>query len=438
MSLAGSRGAAFAASPHVPSRAAAAARPAWPVMLVVLLLFGVSGGMLWLVGYNYDGLSGGVITKIHPSTYLVLVLVAVYAILSGNPVGYAIDAAWRRPGGFILVLATIVMFLFIVARALPGMAGALDTFLPAPLLLLLLADIDERGLRRLELVMHALMTLNALLALFEFATQTHVFPYRFDGEVFPFDTRSTALQGHPLVNAAVTGWYVLALLTGSPALPRAVRLLLVPLQLAALVTFGGRAATVVTFGLAALHLLQSLHNAFRRGRIPILAAAVALFLLSLIPVAIAFLAEGGFFDLLLRRFVSDGGSANARVEMFDMFAPLSFRDLLIGPDPALIESLRRTNGLEWGIEQPIVKTLLYDGIFITVMMLAALTVFLREVARACAPGVWLPMLCFVVLLQTSESISTKTTILTKFVVMMVCLYPPRRVRLPAISVRARR
>jgi hypothetical protein len=137
---------------------------------------------------------------------------------------------------------------------------------------------------------------------------------------------------------------------------------------------------------------------------------------------LAILAGGGFFDLLLHRFESDGGSANARLEMFAMFDPLSFRDLLVGPDPGLIESLRRVNGLEWGIEQPIIKTLLYNGILILALMIVALTAFLREVARQCTPGVWLPMLCFVTLLQTSESISTKTTILTKFVIMILCLY----------------
>jgi hypothetical protein len=258
--------------------------------------------------------------------------------------------------------------------------------------------------------------------------------------VFPFDVRSTALQGHPLVNAAITAWYALALLTGGQGLAKPVRYMLIPLQLAALITFGGRAATVVTFALAAIFLVRSGLRVLRTGRIPLLGAGLGLFLLALIPVAVAVLAERGFFNVLLERFVSDGGSAHARVEMFALFHSLSFRDLLVGPDPGLIESLRRVDGLKWGIEQPIVKTLLYDGILITIMMFVALTAFLWEVARLCAPGVWLPMLCFVTLLQTSESIATKTTIITKFVIMMLCLYriAPVRVRLRAAPVRGPR
>lgn len=410
------------------------------MVLIVALVFGVPGGLLWMVGYNYDGLSGSMATKIHPSTYLIFLMAGWAAVASGNPVGYAVRGASLHPASFLLVVAAMVMFATVVARSLPGMAGTIDTFLPPALVVLLVADMDQPGYRRMELVLHGLMTVNALLGLFEFVTQTHVFPYRFDGEVFPFDTRSTALQGHPLVNAAVTSWYSLALLTGSRVLPNPVRLGLIPLQLAALVTFGGRAATVVTFGLAAVYLFGTGRRALREGRIPLLGAACGLIILSLVPVLIAIMAEQGFFDLLLRRFVSDGGSANARVQMFDMFDPLSFRDLLAGPDIALIESMRRVNGLEWGIEQPIIKTLLYNGLFIMIMMVVAVAAFLREVARSCAPGVWLPMLSFVILLQTSESIATKTTLLTKFILMVLCFYGGPRPTLIAMvrPIRARR
>jgi hypothetical protein len=402
------------------------ARPAIPIVLIVILLLGLSGGLLWPLGYDYNGLSGNPITKIHPSTYLIVVTFLWNAITSGNPVGYAARGAWERPGSFLLLMAMAALFTETVSRATPGMAGSIDTFLGPPLLVVLMSEIDERGMRRIETVLHILMTLNAVVALVEFALNQRFFPFRYDGLIDIYDTRSTSLQGHPLENAAVTALYTLALLSGRATLNKTSKVILVGLQLGALVAFGGRTAMTVTLLLAGLYLVGRTHHVLRAGRIPILSAAAALILAALLPIAITVLASGGFFDALLERFISnDGGSAISRIEMFRIFDNVPLRDLLIGPDLDLIKTERRVNGLELGLENPIITMLLYQGILITVLMAVALTAFLIEIARICGRGIWLPMLAFVILLNSSESISTKTTILTKFAVVMLCLYRAR-------------
>jgi len=104
------------------------------------------------------------------------------------------------------------------------------------------------------------MSVNALMALYEFATRTLTFPYRFDGEVFPFDLRSSALQGHPLTNAMVTTCYLLALMSGAKTVPGPLKAALILLQFAALVTFGSRAATVVTLALSTIYCLIIAHR----------------------------------------------------------------------------------------------------------------------------------------------------------------------------------
>jgi hypothetical protein len=160
-------------------------------------------------------------------------------------------------------------------------------------------------------------------------------------------------------------------------------------------------------------------------RISILGAASTLFAMMAIPLLLVALWTGGFFDALLSRFVDDGGSTAAREKMFAMFDGLSFGDLLVGPDPSLVSSIRRIEGLEQGIENPIVATLLYHGLIITVLMILAVGTFLRGLVRCCAPGIWLPMLSFVIQLNASTTLATKGTTLTKFVVMMLCLYRPQ-------------
>src|SRR5205823_2362196 len=119
----------------------------------------------------------------------------------GNPVGYMVAVADRRPASALMAVMSIVLLVVVIVRQRPGMAGMIDTFVAPALLVLMLGEDDERTFARLQTLLHAIMTANAMLALFEFATKTLVFPYRFDGELFVNDLRSNALQGHPLSNA---------------------------------------------------------------------------------------------------------------------------------------------------------------------------------------------------------------------------------------------
>ncbi|WP_058634618.1 VpsF family polysaccharide biosynthesis protein [Aureimonas ureilytica] len=393
----------------------------WGILAIVLALFTLSGGVLWYAGYNYDGLMGSALTKLHPATYLTLCVLGWRACVFGNPFGYLAHVGRLRPASLLLVLISLGALVSVILRQRPNMAGLVDTFLAAGLLALLLADMDERLRRQMEMLLHGVMTVNGLMALFEFATKILIFPYRFDGETFPTDLRSAALQGHPLVNATLTACYVLALMSGARQMSTPVRLGLILLQLAAMVAFGGRTAIVTVLVLGLTYGLWHSFGMVRRRRIHLMAAALILLGLCLVPVALAVLISGGFFDDLLGRFVSDGGSANARVEMFGLFQHFSLPDLLIGPDVELLESLRRISGLEWGIENPIIRMMLYQGAFFMALMFVGFALFMRELARGRA-GSWLPMIAWLILINGSESLASKTTLMSKFAVILLCLY----------------
>lgn len=406
--------------------AAARVRPARGLGLVVLavLVLGISGGLLWTLGINYEGLSGSAAHKIHPATYLTVALLGLAMLRAGNPVAYLARVGAARPASVFICAAGIALLLHIMLRKGAGMAGSLDTFLLPGLLAMLLVDADETTFRRLETVVHAVMTANALLGLVEFATGQRFFPFRVDGVAFETDTRSAALQGHPLGNATLTACYLAALMAGGGTLPPLSRLAMIGLQFAALITFGGRSALVVSVLVVGGRGLVLLHRMLLRGRVPLLAAAAMALALPLVPIAIAGLAHAGFFDALLDRFREDGGSAHSRVEMFTLFAALPLRDLIFGPDTSLVDSLRRINGLEWGIENPIVRTLLYQGILMTALLVAAVALYLREVARHCRAGTALPILVFAALVNTFESLGSKTTLLAKFAILLLVLFHP--------------
>jgi hypothetical protein len=390
-------------------------------------MFALSGGVLWELGLNYDGVTGSAASKVHPSSYLVVLLFGWAAVASGNPVGYGIRAARRRPASLLMLVAGVALMVQIAVRGSTGLAGTIDTWMAPALLTTLILDLDEDGVRQAEIVLHIVMSINGLLGLYEFLTSNILFPYRFDGEVFINDTRSAALQGHPLTNAAVTAVYLLSLLAGGGnCLSVVLRVALIVLQSAALVTFGGRSASVITLVLGSAYALAFAHRVLKRGRVPLIGAAAALIVLAIGPIAIVAIAAAGFFDKLSARFISDGGSAEARVQMFDLFDRLTFRDLLFGPDPSLVDSLRRASGLEWGVENPIVSLLLYQGISMTALIVVAFSLFMVEIARNTRRGNFMTIMGFVLLLNTSESVAVKTTTLSKFVVTMLVLFPIRQ------------
>ncbi len=401
-------------------RAESAALSIW-----ALLLVGVSGGLLWVLGLNYEGITGSAASKIHPATYLAVVLIGWTLMRAGNPVIPVAGALNRRPASVLLAACGVLLLALIAARGGAGLAGSIDTFVLAGLVPILLMDRDAETLGRLETIFHLVMLANALLGLFELASGQRFFPYRFDGVAFESDTRSAALQGHPLANATMTACYILALAKGGGRLAPMPRAAMIVLQLVALVTFGGRSATVTTLILGGAVGLVALNRTLRTGRVPLAAAACACFALTLLlPVLVAVLAAAGFFDTLLDRFVSDGGSAQARVDMLTVFDAIPFRQLLLAPDSLQVNTLRRIYGLEWGIENSIISAVLYHGILVTGVLVIAVALYLAEIARDCRRGVWLPILAFVILVNTFEGLAGKTTLLAKFALMLIVLFPP--------------
>ena len=407
--------------PGVIARAEAVAFLLWTLALV-----GVSGGLLWALGLNYDGISGSAPSKIHPATYMAVALFGWVMLRAGNPVIPVAKALTRRPASVLLAVCGVLLLVLIAARGGTGLAGSIDTFVLAGLVPILLMDRDDAMLGRLETVFHLVMLANALLGLYEAVSGQRFFPFRFDGVAFETDARSAALQGHPLANATMTACYILALAKGGGRLPPPLRAGMIALQLVALVTFGGRSATVTTLVLGSGVGLFALNRTLRSGRIPLAGAACACFALTLVPLAVAALAEIGFFDTLLSRFVSDGGSAQARVDMLAIFDAIPLRQLMFGPDLLQVSTLRRIYGLEWGIENSIISDVFYHGVLVTAVLVLAVGLYLTEVARTCRRGVWLPILAFVILVNTFEGLAGKTTMLAKFALMLIVLFPPVR------------
>jgi hypothetical protein len=96
----------------------------------------------------------------------------------------------------------------------------------------------------------------------------------------------------------------------------------------------------------------------------------------------------------------------------------------------MIDSMRRTLGLELGIENPIVRFALYQGAIFTGFLMVGLILFLIETVRRLRPGYGMALFAFVIIVNSYESISNKTVALAQFVVLMIAMFhKPEPVRL---------
>ena len=391
---------------------------------IALLLFAMSSGVLWNLGVNYNGVTGAVASKIHPATYLAFATLGLVILARRNPASFFVALVTRHPGTLAFLLATLLLGSAIVLDGRKGIATVFDTYLLAIIVALIAAELESRDFTRVEKLIHVLLAANALLGLAEYALNTKVFPFRFDGVALEWDNRSNGLLGHPLENAQMTGLYVMVLLAGGgTGMPKSLRPAAILLQLAALVPFGGRTALLLTLAMTALWLVPRILHVLRGARLPLPAFAAIAVLAPLLALGVGLIAVGGFFDVITDRFADDGGSARTRVEMFEIFNQLSAREIFIGASSDVIDSLRTSRGLEQGIENPVVRLLLYQGVVFTTFLIAGFTLFLIEIARRLRPGCAMAMIFFLVIVNSYESISNKTLGLAQFVVLLLVMFP---------------
>lgn len=391
--------------------------------LAVALLMLVSSMMLARLGIDYEVSGGSPLSKIHPATYAT-VFAFVLFLVARLDLFALLDDLIRRHWG-TLVFAVTVMILLVQATLVLRVpaAGIIDTFILPILIFILLTRLTPGTLGRLGLMIHAVMAANAALALIELGTGLRLTPLVAAGVPLDGDWRSSALLGHPLANAIVTGAYLLILLSvGWRDLPRGLTALMVLLQVGAMVAFSGRAATV-------LLILFAIPAAFGAGmagrgprRIGMVEAAIALVVLGVAVVAALILATTGFFDRFLERFVDDQGSAETRLAMFSLLARIPLHELFFGPSPELVSTLQRLEGVEFGIESFWVAMFAYYGILASLPLFLGLLLFLlRDVRRAALPASIWTILYVIAVASTSASFSGKTTSLALLVAMVLVL-----------------
>lgn len=396
-------------------------------LLIVALMLSVSPMALNALGWNYDGLGGAGPTRFHPASYLTVLLFIFIALRDGNPLASVISALGHDFRLALFAIVWVVVFYHGVANQDLPAAGLIDTFLMPVLMVMIFHRLGALTRTRIEMVMHALLAANALLGLAEFLSGLRLTPYIAGGILITDDWRSTALLGHPLGNALMTGCYLMMLLMGGGALLKGrMRYAILGLQFSAMVAFGGRASIVLLLLFSGVILMIGFFRFLAGARVPLRNVAVIGVLLPVMILGLGGLYELGFFDKFILRFVEDKGSANARVVMFELFRGFTWMELLLGPPQVNLNYYVHVHKLEFGIESVWIAFSLYYGILPAILFFTGLFFFLFAVMARCQKRGWLVIGYFFLVNTTFLGIAGKSINFTNLIMMLLVLLPAIR------------
>lgn len=391
--------------------------------LTALAEFGLSSLTLTAMGIKYDGPGGNFFHKLHPATWLAALTFVVHLASRRDPARYLVSAAERFPGAvYFAIMWGLIIVWSALAQRLP-ITPLIDTFFCAFVFLVVYSDGDEETRRLVRLALHLFMFVNACIGIVEFATHTRLTPLVIAGKPILHETRSTALMGHPLVNAGASAAYALMLaLGGDRVVGPALRLVLIATQAVALVCFGGRTAIVLFVLLSAIgqsrNVVALLLGRRFDARYALLAALGSPLLLAAIVLAI----QSGALDSFIERFVDDKGSAQARIVMFQLFDYFTWEDLLLGPDQERLLWVQRLLGIEYGIENSWLGFLFQYGAVVSALFLLGFAALLWEFWRRGRPGAGLAILYLLVQLSAAAALSVKSTMFNQFAILLLAIF----------------
>lgn len=391
------------------------------LFLSIALIFLVSPMALFDLGFNYGDTGGSFVEKIHPGTWVAILALICMAIGRGNPLTM-FDSIAAQKGMAIFFATWVLLFIYSAFVQKAPVTPLVDTFLLPIILFLLVNDTGEKQKRALALVIHLLMTANALLGIFEYLTGFRLTPQTEGMGAIEIDWRSTALFGHPLADASMAGAYVLALSVGGGRdIAATLRPLAIALQLVAMITFGGRASLVTTLILLSGVAAANLTRILRGKRLDLLFVAAMCFALPFLGAACVAAAQGGFFDQMLDRFVNDRGSASTRIIMFKLFDIFPLRDIILGPDLGRLASVQYLEGINYGIESFWIGFIMTNGLAISLIFFAGLVAFSWNLVGATRAATGLLLFFFFAVASTSVSLSAKNCLFGMFVVLILTM-----------------
>lgn len=393
----------------------------WLLLLAITLYMTVSSLTLAWIGIPYDLPGGSPLVKFHPGTWTLVLALLVTLAGCGHPLAVLIGRLRQSPLLAVYLGAMACVAGWAVWRnGTGGAAFIVDTLCMPGVALLLLGLFGPGRHRRLLHWMLALLALNAVIALGEYAARQTLVPRYAPDSGLIADAgyfRSTALLGHPLANAMIT----LALMPAALLIEGWRRWLALGLLGLALLAFGSRTAlgALLVVYLGALAAATVLDTA--RGRYSYLRVTGALLALMLGGTALtgAVLASGLGERIFAN--LSWDNSANVRLVALQALDHLDEFDWWVGVPPARIDEIALRLGLDprfEAIENFWVVLLMQFGLVGFVPFLIGLGAGLLHVWRRAMPPLQLALPVYLLVASGANTLATKSVSLTLLMVAM--------------------
>lgn len=416
------------AAPDVPARETTrrAGRGIVDLLMImgVIALFTLSSFALEYFGIPYASLGGSILSKIHPASYLFCMALVLAVVANRNPIVYTLDLLLRYWGSTFLLAACLLLWYFI-SRYKPGYTASflVDALICAGVITLVFADAGERARLAAARAVHVIMVINCLLSIVEGNTGWRLFPFVSDGVDQTWEYRATALLGHPLIGALVTGVYAVILMTVRDVrgLSERWRWPIAVLCMAAMPFIGSRTSFVIVYATAACVTVPGLLRFLNGEPVSVRKVLAILILVPLVVGVLLALFQTGVFDNFINRFLHDQSSAESRVQLFDLFKNFGLSDMLVGESYADLVTNIRLNSVTSTIENSWAALVLNYGLVMSAVLWVGVAGWFADMLRVGGRNAILPLVYVFLVISTTVGISGKTGMLTLPAILILAL-----------------
>lgn len=391
----------------------------WLTGLVILLITFVPGTVLSLMGWNYSGLGGNPITKIHPASYLAMALSGFLMVFSWNEKDLSGGRVRFVPLPILTYMLCILAILAFLTLFHGGgsIAFMLDSLLLPGFIIILLQHLTVQQQSTLFRIMIALFLVNVSVGIAESLIGKRLIPFTIQGIEILYDKRPTALMGHPLTNAHLTA---IAIFFAIGCLhTKAAKVLAGGFLAVGLVAFGGRSAMALFALLYMVYLGVLLARKSTARQLQWSDLALVSGGLVLVPFAIVVIfAFTPFGQNMLERLTWDD-SAESRLGLFGIFSYLDAIDLFIGIPLERFKTYLILLDMPWTIENAWIQLLVRFGIIFFTVFIFGLYKFFRYLAKGMPMEGLFALVLFLLIASTNNSLSGKGNLLSVLAVLAI-------------------
>jgi hypothetical protein len=417
---------------------AAALEPLFPYGLAfitaIYLLLSIQS--LLILRWQYVG-GGSAIEKIHPATYLLIGGLALTFLLHSRLRQLLSHRILSDPSLLFILAAISFTAVYDVMLGGAPVAPFVDTFVMAIVTTVVLTSIPYSVLRALRRIVDWFMIFNIAMIFSEmFLHRDFLAPYISATAQTPMELvmmggqfggdagRYSGLFGHALNAAFLLGIYSIANLGSVPmrlSVPALARLGLSMFAYLAIFPTESRASMGTTGLILGLYLVCFAVGIVAKGRISPIGLSLTIVMLVVVALAALLLMGAGFFDKMLLRFQYDYGSALSRDYALAILNAISESGLWFGLSQEEAIAVQQQYDLI-AIEISWVNFILVGGLITTIPLFVALCLFLfRSLPKYCFNGIYFVSLLILESTFASNSIWSKTTVLTNSLIIAISI-----------------